>query len=103
MMQAAEAGERDDLAELGQFDAAMIRRALGQGQVDSVLVVPVAELAKQRPCVPSGEHDDVVEALAAKGANLEHGAAPGPADEPAARGENVLRPPKDSTARGPPT
>ena len=69
MMQAAEAGERDNLAELGRFDAAMIRRVLAQGQVHSVLVVPVAELAKQAPCVLFGQHDQVVEALSAKGAD----------------------------------
>ena len=51
MMQTAEPGERENLAELGRFDAAMIRRVLAQGQVHSVLVVPVAEPAKQARCV----------------------------------------------------
>ncbi len=69
MMQTAEPGERDNLAELGRLDAAMIRRVLAQGQVHSVVVVPVAGLAKQAPCVLFGQHDDVIEALAAKGAD----------------------------------
>ena len=49
MMQAAEPGESDNLPELRRLDAAVIRRVLAQGQVHSVLVVPVAELAKQAP------------------------------------------------------
>jgi len=36
MMQAADPGECDDLAELGRLDAAVIRRVLAQGQVHSV-------------------------------------------------------------------
>ncbi len=47
MMQATEPGERDDPTEPGRLDAAVIRRVLAQGQVHSVLVVPVAELTKQ--------------------------------------------------------
>ncbi len=49
MMQAADPGECDDLAEFGRLDAAVIRRVLAQGEAHSVLVVPVAELAKQAP------------------------------------------------------
>ena len=46
MMQAADPGECDDLAEFGRLHRAMGRRVLSQGQVDSVLVVPLAKLAK---------------------------------------------------------
>ena len=65
MMQTAEPGERDNLAELGRLDAGMIWRGLAQGQVHSVLVVPVAEPAEQRPCVLFSQDDDMIEALAA--------------------------------------
>jgi hypothetical protein len=46
MMQAAEARERDDLTELPRLYGALVRRVLAQGQVNSVLVVPVPKLAK---------------------------------------------------------
>jgi hypothetical protein len=46
MMQAAEARERNNLAELRRLYRAMVRRVLGQRQVHSVLVVPGEELGK---------------------------------------------------------
>ncbi len=69
MMQAAEPGKGDNPAELRRFDTAMIGRILAQGQVHSVLVVPVATIAKQTLSVLFTQHDDMVEALSAKGAN----------------------------------
>ena len=44
MVQTAEAGKGDDLAEFWRLWGAMVRRVLAQGQVHSVVVVPIAEL-----------------------------------------------------------
>jgi hypothetical protein len=72
-MQAAQTRKDDDLAELGRLYGAVVRRVLAQGQVHSVLVVPVAELAEQALGVPLVQHDHVIEALAAKGADQPFG------------------------------
>jgi hypothetical protein len=46
MVQTAEAGKGDDVAELGRLIGAVVRGVLPQGQMHSVLVVPVAELGE---------------------------------------------------------
>src|SRR5215470_8711889 len=69
MMEAAETGKGDDLAELGRLFGTVLRRVRLQGEVHSVPVVPSAKLAKQALGVPLVEHDTVVKPLAAKGAN----------------------------------
>jgi hypothetical protein len=69
MMQATETGKGDDLAELRRLFGAVLRRVLLQREVHSVLVVPVAELPKQALGVLLVQHDQMVETLAAKGAD----------------------------------
>ena len=68
-VQTGETGKGDDLAELGRLFGAMVRRVLAQGQVHSVVVVPVAKLTQQALGVPFVQHDQVVETLAAESAN----------------------------------
>ncbi len=68
-VQTGETGKGDDLAELGRLFGAMVRRVLAQGQVHSVVVVPVAKLTQQALGVPFVQHDQEVETLAAESAN----------------------------------
>jgi hypothetical protein len=69
VVQTAKRRKGDDLGELGRLCGAMVGGVLAHSQVHSVLVVPVAELAKQALGVPFAQHDQVVKTLAAKGAD----------------------------------
>src|SRR5262245_1005829 len=57
VVQTAQTWKGDDLAELGRLCGAVLRHVLPQGEVHSVLVVPVAELAKEAVGVPFVQHD----------------------------------------------
>jgi hypothetical protein len=69
MVQTAETGKGDNVAEFGRLNRAMSGRVLAKGEVHSVLVVPVAEFGEQALGVPFVQHDQVVETLAAEGAD----------------------------------
>jgi len=69
MMEASETGKGDDVAVLGRLFGAVLRRVLPQGEVHSVLVIPVAELLKQALGVPLVQHDQVVETFTAQRAD----------------------------------
>ncbi len=69
MVQTLETGKGDDVAELSRLIRAVVGRVLSQGKVHSVLVVPVEEFGEQALGVPFAQDDQVVEALAAEGAD----------------------------------
>ena len=69
MVEAADEGQGDDAALIGWLDEAQLGRVLVESEVRARGVV-VAEVAAQTPTeVPFVEDDDVIEDLAADGAN----------------------------------
>src|SRR5262245_65067697 len=69
MVETAKTGKGDDVAELGRLCGPVLGCVLPQGEVHSVLIIPVAELPKQALGVPLVQHDQVVETLTAQRAD----------------------------------